>query len=314
MLKNFDETLQLAGNKIKEIQNIFSFDIFHGYYIYSAYLAVFWAKFFNIKSVISLRGNDIDRGIFSRNFQFILWSLNNADAVYCVSRELIKKCKIITKRKNIYFIPNSVNSNLFKPEEKNKELLEKFRIKDEKIIGFVGELRFKKGTSYILEAFKQVNRKIPSRLFLVGGIRRDDREIFKNFIFENKDLKDKIHIVDYIDNPQKLSEYYNLMDVLVFPSLWDGMPNSILEAMSCGKLVIGSNAGGIKDIIIHNKNGFLIDTSELNRLAEGILEIFEMDEKTVNKIKRNAREYVIKNFSEEIETEKIINIYKKLDV
>lgn len=102
------------------------------------------------------------------------------------------------------------------------------------------------------------------------------------------------------------------MDILVIPSLWEGMPNSILEAMACGKLVIGSNVGGIKDIVIHNKNGFLIDTAELNRIGEGIIEIFEMDKKTVNKIRMRARDYIVKNFTPEIETNKIINIYKRL--
>jgi glycosyltransferase involved in cell wall biosynthesis len=310
--KNLTDTLRIAENKIREIQKKFSFDIFHGYYLYSSYLAVFLGKFFNIKSVISLRGNDIDNGIFSKDFQFLFWTLNNADAICCVSKEILRKCEIITNNKNIYFVPNSVDVNLFKPMGKNKELVEKFKINEEKIIGFVGELRFKKGTVYLLEAFKEVSKKIKCRLFIIGALREEDKKLLENFLSENKNLKEKVQIIDYISNPEKLSEYYNLLDIVVFPSLWEGMPNSLLEAMACGRLVIGSNVGGIKDVIIHGENGFLIDPSELERLGEGILEIFDLDEEKLEMIRKKSREHILKNFTLDVEIEKVLNIYKKL--
>ena len=70
-----------------------------------------------------------------------------------------------------------------------------------------------------------------------------------------------------------MARHLRLCDVVLLPSVWDGMPNALLEAMACGRPVIASDAGGIAEVVEHGVSGLLVPRASLHRLGEAVLEL-----------------------------------------
>jgi glycosyltransferase involved in cell wall biosynthesis len=89
------------------------------------------------------------------------------------------------------------------------------------------------------------------------------------------------------------------------------MPNAILEAMACGKTVIATSVGGIKDILEDGKNGIIVNASDVNMLTEKVLELLD-DSKKRSILGKNARELIVSKFTLEEELKKNLEVYRKL--
>ncbi|HEX2951988.1 MAG TPA: glycosyltransferase family 4 protein, partial [Armatimonadota bacterium] len=96
------------------------------------------------------------------------------------------------------------------------------------------------------------------------------------------------------------------------PSLWEGMPNSVLEGMACGRVVFASTAGGQRDVITHGETGVLIGTDALHRLGEGCLEILAAGEPFSKRIGQNARAYVATHHTPASEISLLLDTYSRL--
>ncbi len=105
----------------------------------------------------------------------------------------------------------------------------------------------------LLNAYAQVNKKKPATLLIVGEVRSgEDKQAFDDFKLRNPDLQ--ILVTSAIAH-KDMPAYYSLMDIFVHPSLRDGMPNALLEAMACEKAVIATPVGGAMDVMEDGKNG-----------------------------------------------------------
>ena len=82
----------------------------------------------------------------------------------------------------------------------------------------------------------------------------------------------RILITGQLKEPAEVNAHLQLCDVYLQPSLWDGMPNALLEAMAAGCGCIGSDAGGIPEIIVPGVNGILLPRWQLQRLGEAVPE------------------------------------------
>ncbi len=307
-----DMALQLVGNIICDLHERVGFDILHGHYLTPpGYLAAFHAQFLGTRSLVSVRGNDVDRGMFvGTQLPFVRWTLEHADAIGCVSRELVHKCRVLSGREDVRYTPNSVDAEVFRPLPPDPALARSFGIDGHTVLGFVGELRFKKGTLHVLEAFRQVRQSGPCKLLLVGGLRGPDRSALRLYLRQHPELRDDLHVVEYIQDREELIRHYNLMDLVLQPSLWDGMPNSVLEAMACARPVLASSAGGIRDIVTHGETGLLISPHELQRLGEGCLEALELGEAELRRMAAAARDYVSAAHRPQQELERLTELYR----
>lgn len=314
-----------------------SFDVLHAYFLTQAgFVATYAGKYLNIPSVVSIRGNDIERAPFDPSkFSHVMYALQNASAVTTNARELAKKAKAFIDRE-IHLIPNAIDTNLFKPLGRNEVLAETLGLaknvilskakglekggKDSSpswkaqsditpVIGFVGELRRKKGMTTLLSAYAQVNKINPACLLVVGEIRQgEDKQHFDEF----RNVNHQLHIIvtghiSYNDLPS----YYSMVDVFVHPSLRDGMPNAVLEAMACEKAVIATAIGGIKDVLEDGKNGVMVNVNDTNMLAQKITELLD-DPKKRETLGKNARELIASKLTLEKELEANLNVYRKL--
>ena len=288
------------------------FDLLHAMYIAQpAFVAVTAARYLGLPSVISARGNDLDRAAFDPGkFSQISYALQNASAVTAATTDLVRKAKTFAPGCQPQFVPNGVDTALFSPGPRDEMLAASLGLSDEPVIAFVGEARQKKGLTILLLAFAQVCARHSPRpmLLLVGGVRKDDEPILDVFRRQNPRLA-----VCVVPNAahRELPAYYRLADVLAFPSLRDGMPNALLEGMACGRAAIASNVGGMLDVLRDGDNGILVPAGDVNALADAISSLLA-DPSRRAQLGHAARATVESDFTPERELQLNLDIYRAL--
>jgi len=333
--KRVDDTLVDWFELIKKEHKRESFDVLHGYFLTQAgFVTTYAGKYLSIPSIVSIRGNDIERAAFDPSkFSHTMYALQNADAVTTNATELVRKAKAFVDRE-IVLIPNGIDSENFKPLAN----LEKFRdtlkylpplTTDEKswtqskstspfqsriqnpIIGFVGELREKKGLKTLLTAYSEVNKQKPTSLMIVGVVRDgEDRKYFKDHFEAHPN--DRIFVTGMISH-NGLPAYYSTIDVFVHPSLRDGMPNAVMEAMACERAIIATGVGGVADVIKDRENGIIVPVNDAESLSKSILELLN-DASLRKQLGQSARETILNNFTPEKELLANLAVYKNLGV
>jgi glycosyltransferase involved in cell wall biosynthesis len=182
--------------------------------------------------------------------------LHRADRVVAVSRDIGEQLKaggIRTKR--IQVIPNAVPTPLRSArQDERRRLRKRFQIPDnELVLGYMGRLSEEKGLPYLIEAVRQLSAdKLPVRLLLVGdGPQRNalERRV------EQSGLQSRCTFTGFQQQAERLLP---AIDIFVLPSLTEGTPMALLEAMAAGVPVIASAVGGIPGVLVSRQNGLLV--------------------------------------------------------
>jgi glycosyltransferase involved in cell wall biosynthesis len=184
----------------------------------------------------------------------------------------------------------------------------------EKRILYAGRLIDLKGVDYLIRALPAVLKKFPeTKLVVIGtGPMKDDLINLSTRL----SLSDKVIYIDKVPQ-EKLLEFYTSANLFVLPSIvnekgeTEGLGVVLLEAMACGLPVVGSDVGGIPDIIKDGETGLLARQKEPDSLAEKITRIFS-DVPLRRKLVENGYQMVEKNFSWDTISEKFIEIYREV--
>lgn len=276
-------------------------------------LAALYKKFFRVPYIITVHAGDIfpiRNAIFK---YFSKFTLRNCD--YCTANSSYTKEAILNifKIKNIEVIPMGVDFKVFGKNKKNHTIRKRFNI-DGKFILFVGRLAEKKGVKYLLMAMPDVLKKFPdAKLVIVGdGFEKDN--IIK--LISELGLTKNVVLAGKIEN-KELPDYYATADVFVGPSIitkkgdTEGLGVVFLEALASVTCVIGSNVGGIPDIIKNNKTGLLVKEKDPRELAEAIIKVLS-DAKLRDKLARQGQKYIKANFSWDNIAESFDNMIKEI--
>lgn len=209
-------------------------------------------------------------------------------------------------RLNVKYFPNFY-SPVFKDINKlDKNLLkDKYNLTGKKVILFSGRIIETKGYQYLLQAMQYIKDK--KTILIMAGNNIDGDKLLK-FINKFK-VKNKVR---YLGNfpLHKLPEIYRISDILVVPSVWpDNSPNVIYEALIASIPIIGSNIGGIPDLIVDNKNGFLVPPNNVPILAEKI-NLLLNDNKLLDKLKKESLRRSA-NYQSSRLIKKLVNQYYK---
>jgi glycosyltransferase involved in cell wall biosynthesis len=300
--RRWDSTMPHALNLLDWLESTHRYDAVWGHYATLAgFLAVWFGRLKGVPSVVSIRGNDLDREVFPPgDFARIEWTLKNAASVAAVTRDLARKASVLTGRDDIAHLPNAVDHEVFCPGPPSGELRRRLGISpEESVLGFAGELREKKGLHHLLHALRTVRENRPACLLIIGDVRPSEMPRLLQLIGPGTLDEHRIRITGQLATPAEVNEHLRLCDVYVQPSLWDGMPNALLEAMSAGCGAVASDAGGIPEIITPGVDGVIVPRWQLHRLGEAVLQWLDAGEEVRGRMRRAARECVVSRFNME---------------
>ena len=221
--------------------------------------------------------------------------------------EKLARQSALAKDHFITDIPNPINTNLFRPLNK-MEMRKMLHLPADKKLLMFSSMKIsdkRKGIDYLAEACRLIKEKRPDFCNTLGVIvmGKQAQQFESLFPFP-------IYCIDYVKSEKDIANIYNAADLFVTPSLMENLPNTIMEAMSCGVPCIGFNIGGIPQMIDHLHNGYVAQYKSAEDLANGIC--WSLNEGNYNSLCEQARRKVVNTYSEQIVAMKYIQIYNKI--
>lgn len=224
------------------------------------------------------------------------------DRLIVYSQRLAQEANLVRhQRKIIIAHEHFVDFKKFTIEKKTDERL--------CVVGYIGRLSEEKGILNLIEAMPLVLKKRTGVRFVIcgnGSLTDDIEKIMKTESLEK--IAELRGWVPHEDVPRCLNE----MQLLVLPSLTEGLPNILLEAMACGTPVLATAVGVIPEIIEDGGTGFLLKSNDPRHIADKIVEILD-NPKLLEKISQKACEWVRENFSEEKTLESWRRAFQELE-
>jgi glycosyltransferase involved in cell wall biosynthesis len=216
------------------------------------------------------------------------------------------KSSSLIKSFNIVNIPNPIDTNIFKSNQKQKvrEIINLPLNKKLLLFGAANASNKSKGIDYLIEGLKLFEANYAGadefELILLGKSTTNLKELF-NY---------NVNYLGVVEDEEKMALVYQAADIFILPTLSDNLPNMVIESMACETPVVSFYVGGVPEIIDHKKNGYLAEYKSSADLARGIEWIFENN--VDNCLGRAAREKVLKCYSEEVVAGKYIELYQSL--
>ncbi len=275
-------------------------DIVHSWLWYSNFLCGVSCKFglwADIPFIASQRGD-----YHARYSKFRLWwtekvIYNTADCLLTNSEQIQRHLHQRYPNRYIISIPNILElpAEVWTHQQKD--------VSEEKLIVCVGRLAPEKGHRYLIEALGLLNHKdISWRCTFLG---EGELEAELRTLSEEHNLSDKVIFPGFCDDV-----YAELLksDVFVLPSLHEGSPNALIEAMGIGMPCIASDVGGIKDLIENEKNGIRVPAQDSKALATALHRMLVAPE-FASELGRNARTTIQQKFNTAKSIQRLEDIY-----
>jgi glycosyltransferase involved in cell wall biosynthesis len=203
--------------------------------------------------------------------------------------------------KNAVYIPNGVDLGRFAKEKAVLKADKKVRFL------FVGRLEEQKGCRYLIQAARILIEKTQNFVILVVGD-GSQRGILDNLTEENN-LGSYMTFLGGVED-KKLRELYCTSDVFILPSIWEGLPLTLLEAWSAKLPVIVTNVGAIRDICVDERNGLIVRSKDPESIADAMLRMIG-DEELRRRLAKNGAELVRREFSLETMVLSTLELYEE---
>lgn len=231
----------------------------------------------NIGIVTTLHGTDITvLGQDSTLAQAIKYGIDKSDIVTAVSDALKEQTyDLIDTKKDIETVYNFVDESVFKPMDAGN-LKEQFGIQEgERVIIHVSNFRKIKKLPDIINTFIKVREQIPAKLLLVGDGPEKHRmmELLKSSPYKQDIL--------FLGKQENVAELFNISDLKLLLSETESFGLVLLEAMACGVPGIGTNIGGIPEVIDHGENGYIVELGDVEQAAQYAIELLTDEEKLI---------------------------------
>lgn len=225
--------------------------------------------------------------------------LESADVITAVSQSCAKELKEYhTISKEIIVVNNGTDTNFFIPG-KNK--------KKRDYVLYTGRLETIKGLITLVKSAKLVCKEDPNTKFILVG--KGTAETHLKKMINNLDLENNFYFTGHISDRNELLGYYQSSTIYILPSYHEGLPTTLLEAMSCGIPAIATDVAGSAEVITDGETGLLVPPRDPKKLADAILRLLD-EEELRERISINARRHVVDNYDWKIITDKIEEAYK----
>lgn len=221
-------------------------------------------KMFNRRVIIHLHGSEF-KNFYNESSNllksFISRVFAKADSVIVLSQSWMDFVQSISNKAKVIVVNNfvhEISSSKYQPQLDSTTFL------------FMGKVGDRKGAFDLIRAFANYSEIENSELIMCGD---GDVDKAKELVSKLK-LNNKIKVVGWVDKAQK-AHYYRNSQVVVLPSYDEGLPMTILEAMSCKKIVVSTPVGGIPEVIKDGVNGYLVEPGNLESISKGLIKAAE---------------------------------------
>jgi glycosyltransferase involved in cell wall biosynthesis len=178
---------------------------------------------------------------------------------------------------------------------------------------FVGRLEERKGIHHLVDAIPKVLSQFQNVKFVIIGsdtmTAKGNGSVLAELrqALSSSSRSDSVTFIPHVPLSE-IVDYYRSADILVLPSLYDNAPMTVIEAMSCGKPVIGTTAGGTKEYVIHDNCGLIVPPANADELAKALVSLLADDARRAS-MGQNARDRVMKYFTRETMTQSTVDLY-----
>lgn len=274
-------------------------DVIHAHWLIpQGFWAVAVKMLFKVPVVITAHGADVYSLRTPIFVKMKKWICQNADQIVTVSLALADVLRTDTRcAQPPATISMGVDAQLFSPDKKNEEIRVRYGIKGPFLL-FVGRLSEKKGIRYLVAAMSLIIRQNPEAKLLIIGQGELGKELRDQA--QGLGLGDVVLFVGAVPNAQ-LPVYFASADCFIGPSVQvrggdtEGLPVTFIEAAMSGCLVIGTNVGGVAEVILHEETGYVVPPEDAQALAKTIISVLEQKE-TYSFMKSKGRQWALQNF------------------
>lgn len=299
----YDLTL---ASKIAEVAERENLDIIHAHYALPHAVCAYLAKQMlkrNIGIVTTLHGTDITVLGYDPSLKdLIRFAIESSDRVTAVSSALAAETyDLIKPEKKIETIYNFIDERVYL-KKNTAAIKEKHGIlPNEKVVIHVSNFRKVKRVQDVIRVFRNIAGKTKAKLLLVGdGPEKSTAcELIRKYGLEDQVLM--------LGNQDRVEELYSISDLKLLLSEKESFGLVLLEAMACGVPCIGTNIGGIPEVIKNNVSGFVVDVGDVAAATARAMSILE-DEQLSNRFTKAAIEMLENEFS----SKKIVSQYEQI--
>ena len=296
------------STKMVEVVRKYSLEVLHVHYAiphaYAAYMAkqMLKEKGLDVRVVTTLHGTDITLvGSHPTYKSAVEFSINNSDVVTAVSNNLKETTnKLFNITKDIKVIYNFIDAKKY--DNAHKEECKRIALAkpNERIFTHVSNFRPVKRVEDVVKIFSAVRKEIPAKLLMIGE--GPERAKAENLVKELNLVDD----VFFLGNSTEVAKILCYTDVFLLPSQTESFGLAALEAMAAGSAVISTNTGGLPEVNIHGKTGFLSNLGDVADMAKNAISIAK-EAATLEVFKQNAKKHT-KQFT----LESILPVYEEI--
>jgi L-malate glycosyltransferase len=297
-------TLQMMYQSLEMLHRAEGFDFFHSFFLWPVgYVTGMLARRVSVPSVLTVVGNDIKKYIFSPEKVGACRSgLENANRLVALSQDLVEMAHALTpvedKARIIYNsvdIPDQVWSH-----ERSDD--QPFRI------GCAGIFKYAKGLPYIFKAVAGLKKRYRLELELLGELRESEREVYRQML-DRTGIENILSFTEAIPH-EDVPRWLRSLDVFVLPSVTEGCPNILMEAMASGMPTIATRTGSMETLVEDRVTGLLVPWGDSKALAGALEEIIENPEAA--KSLGAAARHKMKQFSSTRERDAWETLYREI--
>ncbi len=303
-----DYSMDLYG-QLSILHQQHQFDLFHAFFINeTGFLTTMLAKENDLPVINSVRGADLHKHIFDCQQQKqIAWTLENSSWITFVSRRLMKRARLFTPK--ISHKSSAFWNSIAPIDFDDLPIPTLIHQLNGVVIGTVGNFRDKKGIEYLLDACKILPETVDFTLLFIGNFVLKEMEYWQQEL-EQSGLSQHIVITGKVSREEALG-YLPYLDIFAIPSLNDGCPNALLEAMLAECAIVGTNVDAIGEILEEGVDGLLVNPYSSEELADALTQLINhpLLRQHLGKI---AQKKAIKQLSPDVEKENWGKIYSQL--
>jgi N-acetyl-alpha-D-glucosaminyl L-malate synthase BshA len=281
----------LLSSKLVDVAISQQLDLLHVHYAIPHASAAYSAKQIlksrdiDLPFITTLHGTDITLLGKDKSYQPVIeFAINQSDAVTAVSESLKEDTyRFFKVDKNIKVIPNFVDFSLYK-NGVDAKLRSSFASEEERIVTHISNFRKLKRVDDVIHIFEGIQQNISAKLLMVGegpeleGVRA---------LAKSKGLEDKIF---FLGKSKRIEQITQISDLFLLPSETESFGLVALEAMASSVPVVSSNVGGLPEVNIEGKTGFLRPVGDVDSMTSAALTILK-DKTSLNQFKKNALEH-----------------------